>query len=157
MARGRKTKPTILKVQNGSAKKNKGRMPEGEPQRPRGYPIKPTGISREAGAEWKRVCDELDELQVLATTDRALLDVYARTYDLMLVYERELKRIGPITECMTEWGVTYKVNPAAVRIESNRKTLIRILAELGLSPTSNARLRVQGGQEEADRLTEIFG
>jgi phage terminase small subunit len=69
--RGRKSKPTYLKVLDG----NPGRRSSnpGEPQPPRRTPTCPSHLCPPAKAEWRRLAAQLTVLRVLTELDRAAL------------------------------------------------------------------------------------
>lgn len=158
MTRGRKKKPTEMKLANGSARHDPQRLNQAEPKRQRGRPRMPVGLSAAAVAEWEAVCEELDGLGVLAVTDRAILEQYARAYDAMLRYWGEVLNIGAMLSSEDLQGQTvWRANPAAREYARSRDACVKILSELGLTPTSNARLRIQEPSQSHQRMRELLG
>ena len=76
--RGRKPKPTHLKVVTGNP--GKRQVNENEPQPDLSIPVSPPHLSDEAKVEWGRVCDQLYRLKLLSDTDRASLAANAQAY-----------------------------------------------------------------------------
>ena len=76
--RGRKPKPTSLRVIEG----NPGKRPLNtrEPKPVRGAPTCPAHLSPTAKAEWKRLIGQLVELGMISLLDRAALAAYCQTY-----------------------------------------------------------------------------
>ena len=72
--RGRKPKPTQLKVLDG----NPGRRPlnDREPQPPEGAPEPPEFLDAEARAEWFRTAGVLQQMGTLSKADRAPLAAF---------------------------------------------------------------------------------
>jgi phage terminase small subunit len=77
--RGRKPKPTYLKVLEG----NPGRRPPnaGEPKPARRAPTCPSHLCPAAKAEWKRLAQQLSVLRILTELDRAALAAIAKRMD----------------------------------------------------------------------------
>jgi phage terminase small subunit len=86
--RGRKPKPTYLKILDG----NPGRRPNnpGEPQPPRRAPTCPSHLCPAAKAEWKRLAAQLTVLRILTELDRAALAAYCQAYGRWVEAERKL-------------------------------------------------------------------
>ena len=74
--RGRKPKPTRLKLIEG----NPGRRPirGDEPQPPASQPTCPAHLSPTAKAEWKRLAQSLNAIGLLTQVDRAALAAYCQ-------------------------------------------------------------------------------
>ena len=86
--RGRKPKPTALKLLEG----NPGRRPirGGEPQPPRNQPTCPAHLSPTAKAEWKRLAQSLNKMGLLTQVDRAVFSAYCQAYGRWVEAERKL-------------------------------------------------------------------
>ena len=87
--RGRKPRPTHLKVLEG----NLGRRPLnlGEPKPIRAIPTCPAHLCPSAKAEWKRLASQLHTLGILSALDRASLAAYCQAYGRWVEAERKLK------------------------------------------------------------------
>lgn len=74
--RGRRPKPTALKVLEG----NPGKRPlnRREPQPLRSIPTCPAHLSPTAKGEWKRLAGQLHRLGILSQLDRAALAAYCQ-------------------------------------------------------------------------------
>jgi phage terminase small subunit len=90
--RGRKPKPTHLKVVTGNP--GKRQINENEPQPDLSIPAPPPHLSDEAKVEWGRVCDQLYRLKLLSDIDRASLAAYAQAYGRWVQAERALAKDG---------------------------------------------------------------
>ena len=87
--RGRKPKPTRLKLIEG----NRGKRPL-NPREPRPQPKVPTcpaHLCPAAKAEWKRLARELFLLGIVMDLDRAALAAYSQAYGRWAEAERKLK------------------------------------------------------------------
>src|SRR5687768_711635 len=94
--RGRKPKPTILKVLDG----NPGKRPlnDREPQPPGGMPDRPDWLDAEAQAEWGRVTAELAMSGLLTVVDRAALAAYCTAWSRWVEAEGMVKKFGMIVK-----------------------------------------------------------
>jgi phage terminase small subunit len=87
--RGRKPKPTHLKLLEG----NPGKRPINtrEPKPEIRVPTCPAHLCPSAKAEWKRLAQQLVMLGVITELDRAVLAAYCQAYGRWVEAERKLK------------------------------------------------------------------
>jgi phage terminase small subunit len=76
--RGRKPKPTHLKLVTGNPGKRK--LNASEPMPAPALPEPPFHLGEEARTEWKRVAEDLYRLGVLTEIDRVVLAAYCQAY-----------------------------------------------------------------------------
>ena len=146
--RGRKPKPTKLKLVTG----NPGKRPlnEKEPIPKPGIPECPGHIDEEARAEWGRILPELSGMGVLARTDRAALAAYCQAWSRWVKAEGEIQKHDLVVKAP---GSGYPIQNPYLRIANTAMDFMRkFLVEFGLTPASRSRIMV-GGQEgdEADK------
>ncbi len=136
--RGRKPKPTRLKIIDG----NPGKRPirGEEPQPPKGQPSCPAHLSPTAKAEWKRLARSLTGIGLLTQADRAALAAYCQSYGRWVEAERELVE----TPVLLKTPAGYVQPSPWLAISSKQLELMaKFMAELGLTPSSRSRLAVQ--------------
>ena len=152
MTRGRKPKPAALHGLHG----NPGhRAPKADgPDLPRRAPACPKHLGPEGRAEYRRICRLLKGRGVLAETDRAVLTAYAEAWQAYVRASAEVARDGPELTSTTT-GQTY-TSPAYHRMTGAAKTMVRLAAELGLTPTARARLKVEPEAEAGDPLLDLL-
>src|SRR5262245_15207940 len=94
--RGRKPKPTVLKVLDG----NPGKRPlnEREPVAPTDEPMAPDWLDDEAKAEWGRVVVELRAMGLLSSADRAALAAYCTCWSRWVQAEVQVRKFGAIVK-----------------------------------------------------------
>ncbi|WP_417208440.1 phage terminase small subunit P27 family [Antarctobacter sp.] len=76
--RGRKPKPSGLKLVTGTDRSDRQNPSEPKPQP--ACPEPPDHLKGEARAEWDRVCGQLCALGILSQIDRAALAAYCQAY-----------------------------------------------------------------------------
>ena len=136
--RGRKPKPTRLKVIEG----NPGHRPINgrEPRPPQSQPSCPAHLSPTAKAEWKRLAQTLNKIGILTQVDRAALAAYCQSYGRWVEAERKLAE----TPVLLKTPAGYVQPSPWLAIASKQLELMaRFMAELGLTPSARSRLAIQ--------------
>ncbi len=87
--RGRKPKPTHLKLLEGNP--GKRRINPVEPKPEVRVPTCPAHLNPSAKAEWKRLAREMHVLRIISDLDRAALAAYCQAYGRWVEAERKLK------------------------------------------------------------------
>lgn len=146
--RGRRPKPTRLKVLTG----NPGKRPlnADEPKPEAAIPDAPAELSPAARAEWDRLAAELGALGMLTRLDRAALAAYCGAYALW----------AEATEAIQKYGAMIK-SPQGFPIQSpylaiaNRQAeiMMRIASEFGFTPASRSRI---SAPIESQPLFDLF-
>ena len=138
--RGRKPKPTALKVLEGDP--GKRALNIDEPQPPDGKPSCPTHLLPVAKAEWRRLCSVLHEMGVVTTVDRAALAAYCQAYARWVEAEQKLAD-GP---ALIRTPSGYVQQSPWMSIANKQMELMgRYMAELGLTPASRSRIVAEKG------------
>lgn len=129
--RGRRPKPTRVKVLTG----NPGKRPlnRNEPKPAAAIPECPDELGPVARREWDRLASELGTLKLLTMLDRAALAAYCGAYALW----------AEATEAIQKYGTMVK-SPSGYPIQSpyvsiaNRQAeiMMRIASEFGFTPAS---------------------
>jgi P27 family predicted phage terminase small subunit len=150
--RGRKPKPTLLKVLDG----NPGKRPlnDREPQPPQGVPDRPVWLDAEAQAEWDRVTGELEMMGLLSLADRAALAAYCTAWSRWVEAEAMVKKFGTIVKS-PEKGFPMK-SPYLTIADQALETMRKLMVEFGLTPSSRSRIRVPPGGDEVDELDRFL-
>jgi len=133
--RGRRPKPTRMKVLTGNP--GKRALNKNEPRPAAIVPECPPELGPLARAEWDRLAGELGTLQLLTTFDRAALAAYCGAYALW----------AEATEAIQKYGTMVK-SPSGYPIQSpyvsiaNRQAeiMMRIASEFGFTPASRSRI-----------------
>lgn len=138
--RGRKPKPTALKVLEG----NPGKRPlnEYEPVPPKGTIECPDWLEEEAKREWERLAPSLEAMGVLTTADLTAFAGYCQAYARWREAEEFISQHGSIFQ--TPSGYVQQVPQVSIA-QQNLKIMQSLCAEFGLTPATRARIIAGGG------------
>ena len=158
--RGRKPKPTHLKLVRGNP--GKRRLNGAEPVPERMLPSPPNELCADARLEWERVAGELHRIGVLSGIDRAALAAYCQAYGRWVVAERAIARMAERDQ-LTE-GLMIKTangnavqNPLVGTANKAMADLVRYAAEFGMTPSARSRINGQTGESDEPEGFAQFG
>jgi P27 family predicted phage terminase small subunit len=148
--RGRKPKPTHLKVLSG----NPGRrpLPESEPKPQPVAPPCPDWLPEEARAKWDELAPELERLGLLTAVDGPAFAMTLLHYALAVEAAKRIDKEGITT--VDERGLPRK-HPLHQVLRDHSTSFRAYLAEFGLSPSSRVRLALPGQEDEGDEYEEF--
>jgi P27 family predicted phage terminase small subunit len=151
--RGRKPKPTVLKIREGNP--GKRALNACEPTLPAGVPDRPAMLTGEAAAEWERVVPLLDEMGLVSRADRAALAAYCTAYARWVHAEEQVAKYGTIVKSPDK-GFPMK-SPYLTVADQALETMRKFMVEFGLTPSSRSRIRLPGkgtAQDEFEAFVE---
>ena len=154
MGRGRKPKPTALKLMDGDFQVHPERRNHNEPQVPEGIPACPDHLTQLAKNEWKRICKEMKTLGVLTKIERSAIEQYCTAYGEWRECLKDLEKNGRF---ITSPSGVYVENPAGRALRGHGTTCLKALIEFGMTPVSRSRLHVQKTTEENSVEKRFFG
>lgn len=143
MTRGRKPKPTNLKILYGN--QGKRALNEDEPTPDVEIPEVPPHLDEEAREEWSRIALELHTLRVLARVDRAALAAYCQAWSRWVKAEGIIAKTGEVLKS-ADTGNFYR-NPWLDVANRAMKQMHEFLVEFGMTPSSRSRIKVQPAKE----------
>ena len=154
MTRGRKPKPTHLKLIEG----NPGKRPirTGSERPATAMPDAPDHLNNTARSEWDRVAHGLHALRLLEMVDRGALAAYCVTYARWVQAERAIAEMGK--RDMLTGGLMIKTsngnaiqNPLVGTANKAMSDLVRYAAEFGMTPSARSRIiAAPPGDHETD-------
>lgn len=133
--RGRKRKPTALKILQG----NPGHraLPENEPELPPGAGEPPDHLDAVAREEWDRVAPVLTAAGVLTQGDRAVLAMYCLNWARWVHAEEMVAKSAPVLKADT--GALHP-NPYLLVSRQAQEMLVKCAAVLGLDPANRSKV-----------------
>lgn len=149
--RGRKPKPTALKVLEG----NSGKRPLNtvEPK-PTGVPECPDWLEDEAKAEWERVGTILENMGMLTSVDTTAFAGYCQAYARWREAEEFLTQHGSIVR--TPNGYLQQVPQVSIA-QTNLKIVLKFCEQFGLTPSSRSRIVADKSVDETtDEMEKLL-
>lgn len=136
MSRGRKPKPTRLKILRGNPGKRP--LPAGEPQPQRGAPPCPEFLHPIAREAWAELVPHLDRLGLLTLIDGQALACHCQAWAEFRLATEMLDAEG--RTCLAGTG-GLKPHPAIAMQRSAWKAVKDFAAVYGLDPSSRSKLK----------------
>lgn len=143
--RGRKPKPTALKVLEG----NPGKRPlnENEPKPEKIAPKCPSWLEHEAKKEWRRMSKTLEAIGVLTQVDATAFAGYCQAYARWKEAEEFLSKHGTIFK--TPSGYIQQVPQVSIA-QTYLKIMKDFCSEFGLTPAARSRISVSTTEGASD-------
>lgn len=136
MSRGRKPKPKAIKILDGSADVNPGRVNHLEPRTLEGEPDCPPGLDAIGAAKWSEIVALHRERGTLCREMAGPLTTYCEVFS-----RKEFLRNCLLLEGMFVTGThgTPIAHPALRTLEKAESMLLRLDLEFGFTPSSRSR------------------
>ena len=151
--KGRKPKPTVLKIREGNP--GKRAINHDEPNAPGSIPSCPDFLDEVAQDEWFRISEILSEMGLLSSADRAALAAYCTVYSRWVHAEEQVKKFGTIVKS-PEKCFPMK-SPYLTVADQAMETMRKFLVEFGLTPSSRSRLRGEAKKNAEDEFDTFVG
>ena len=153
MGRGRKPKPTRLKILTGNPGKSK--LDKLEPLPDVDIPPCPEDLSAAAKEEWNRITPRLKDLGLITHMDLSIITAYCQTWGDYMEAVYRVRTLGTILT--SETGKKYK-NPWITIKENSLRNLLRFASEFGLSPSARTKVKtVEHGDYDKEQMKRFFG
>jgi P27 family predicted phage terminase small subunit len=140
--RGRKPKPTRLKVLTGNPGKRPLNPAEFNPEP--AVPDCPEELGPVARREWDRLVGELAVLRLLTNLDRAALAAYCGAYALWAEAMEAIQKFGTMIKSPTGYPVQ---SPYLAIANRQAEIMMRIASEFGFTPASRSRVSIPSNAE----------
>jgi P27 family predicted phage terminase small subunit len=148
--RGRRPKPTRLKVLTG----NPGKRPLNinEPRPEAAVPECPVELGPVARREWDRLAVELSSLRILTNLDRAALAAYCGAYAMWAEATEAIQKFGTMVKSPSGYP---QQSPYVAVANRQAEIMMRIASEFGFTPASRSRIATPPNDERT--LFDILG
>lgn len=152
MARGRKPKPTVLKLIQG----NPGKRPiEHGLSATIEEPDCPAGMSAEAKAIWDEIVKELMQLRVLARVDKFQLEKYCNIVARARELQNFINKNGMTYETEGKHGMMFRIRPEMAILQNAESQIKAFAAEWGM--TAQSRVRIKADPRQPDMFDPTAG
>ena len=149
--RGRKPKPTAVKVLEGNP--GKRQLNELEPKPEKKAPKCPVWLDKEAKKEWRRISKQLEELGILTEVDMAAFAGYCKAYSRWKEAEEFISKHGTIVK--TPSGYWQQVPQVSIA-QTYLKIMIKFCEQFGLTPSSWSRIVADKGNNDVVDPMELM-
>lgn len=147
--RGRKPKPTAMKVLEGNPGKRPLNLAEPHPEKK--LPDCPDWLEDEAKAEWERLAVPLYNLGLLTELDMAAFASYCQAYARWKEAEEFISQHGSIVK--TKTGYWQQVPQISIA-RANQAMMLKAAAEFGLTPSARSRI-IAGNTKAEDAVDDM--
>ena len=156
MGRGRKPKPTMLRVLQGNP--GKRALNDQEPAYRPGAPDKPEFLDDFASEEWDRLTEMLVSARVVTKGDGGILVVACDAYSQLRQCQKFLQEKGSLSydASSVNGGTSYKPYPEVAQRNMARRQYQAALSELGLSPSSRSKVKTLPEPPKAAGAARFF-
>ncbi len=154
--KGRKPKPTALKLLAG----NPGRrpLPKHEPQPKRVMPSAPEHLSRQAAIAWGSMGVRLDRLGVLTENEPEALEELCECYAEILTLRSDIAEHGRFQTITTTAGDKVdKPRAQYTALCDASRRFQSLMNDFGLTPSSRTRVSTVLDADNADPAAAYFG
>lgn len=156
---GRRPVPTELRADS-----RVHRATRGVARARRGEPPMPTSIAMDSArvAIWRYVCDELREMNILASSDSGILTSYTMSaYTLEMVtqlLDAQVEALGAAVAYAPDSKVAGggSRNHLLAEQRAARQDVAKFASMLGLTPTSRGNLRTLGDEGEGKSAADAY-
>ena len=149
--RGRKPKPTAVKVLEGNPGKRS--LNTGEPKPEKKAPRCPSWLEEEAKKEWKRMAKQLEQLGILTEIDMAAFAGYCQAYARWKEAEEFISQHGTIVK--TPSGYWQQVPQVSIA-QTYLKILNKFCEQFGLTPSARSRITANDGDDKQSDEMELL-
>lgn len=148
--RGRKPKPTALKMAEGNP--GKRALNRNEPQPDGRMPICPSHLSAPAKTEWKRIAKALHAAGLLTVVDRGALAAYCQCYGRWVEAEQRLAETPALIKAPSGY---VQQSPWLGVVNKQMELMGRYMAELGITPASRSRIALPDAMKQGRQINNI--
>ncbi|MBR1443116.1 MAG: phage terminase small subunit P27 family [Firmicutes bacterium] len=147
--RGRKPKPTAMKILEGNPSRRA--LNENEPKPHTAVSDCPEWLEDEAKAEWARMGGILEDMGVLTEVDTTAFAGYCQAYARWKEAEEFLSQHGSIIR--TPNGYLQQVPQVSIA-QTNLKIMLKFCEQFGLTPSARSRIVANKSIEETTDAME---
>ena len=142
--KGRKPKPTAIKILEGNP--GKRQLNTSEPMPLKKAPKCPAWLNIEAKKEWRRLAKQLEDLGLLTTIDMAAFAGYCQAFARWKEAEEFISKHGTIVK--TPSGYWQQVPQVSIA-QTYLKIMNKFCEQFGLTPSARSRIITDSGRQDA--------
>jgi P27 family predicted phage terminase small subunit len=136
--RGRKPKPTALKLVTGNPGRRK--LPTHEAKPTRVVPSPPAHLSEGALTAWGSLASRLDRLGLLTELDAMALEQLAENYAEIVALREDISANGRTQIVKTQTDTVERSRPQVSMLSDAERRFRGMMCEFGLTPSARSRV-----------------
>ena len=153
--KGRKPKPTNLKVLEGNPGQRK--LNDNEPKPQNKAPDPPLWLDEVARAEWLKLAPVMERIGLLTEADEIIMANLCQEYSDILKYRKVLAEDGATYQHTNVKGEANTVTrPEAILLYKAQQMLKAYCVELGLTPSARSRIVLPGADESGNEMEQLL-
>ena len=149
--RGRKPKPTTVKMLEGNP--GNRNISTSEPKPDKKAPRCPGWLEEEAKKEWKRMAKQLEQLGILTEIDMAAFAGYCQAYARWKEAEEYISEHGAVMKAPS--GYCQQVPQVSIA-QTYLKIMNRFCEQFGLTPSARSRIVTDNGENKESDTMEFL-
>lgn len=149
--RGRKPKPTILKLAHGNPGQHA--LSRDEPVPPQSVPAKPDYLDAHASKVWDRVLKDLQAMRILSGADVETIAAFCVAASDLRRGVKALQEEGDFLT--TDKGYAMR-HPASALVSDASRRIDRHGESLGLNPSARSRIVAPGGKDSLEEFKKFL-
>ena len=148
--KGPRPKSTATRKLTGEGKTHPERINKNEPVAPSGAPDMPEHLDAIGADKWRHLMWLFEEMGMLNKADGDLIEAYCVTYSGFRKALESVNRTGQVLILKSDEGksVEARRNPFSVELHKYMDRMAKLLAEMGLTPSSRSRVVATPKQED---------
>ena len=153
--KGRKPKPTNLKIIEGNPGQRK--LNQSEPKPKNKAPDCPLWLDEVAREEWNRLAPEMERIGLLTMVDGWIFANACQEYSDILKYRKVMAEEGATyTHTNVKGEKNVVTRPEAILLYKAQQMLKAYCAELGLTPSARGRMQLPGEEETDNKMEQLL-
>lgn len=160
--RGRKQKPTELKILEGNPGKRSGSLEKDASRLVSDLPEVPDHLDDIAKGEWERLASGMNNLGILDEVDRSQFAAYCVSYSIWVRATKALNAAAQLDP--EEGGLVIKTkngnaiqDPLVGIANTAARDMLKFAEQFGLTPSARARLGITLGKKKQSKFEGLIG
>ena len=136
----------------GADLKNPHRFKDEIPKTIKEEPIRPDHLDGQASEEWERLEKLMRAAGLWSATYQVSIELYVESYSNYRTALKAIRRYGHAIKAGTssDGTVIWKRNPVSVELHKYKEETLKLLIELGLTPSARSRVSISSQEIEDD-------
>ena len=154
--KGRKPKPREIQIAEGRHLKNPQRFKDEVPATSTDEPTKPEHLEGMASEAWDSIEKVMRTAGLWSATYQVTIELYCETYANYRMAVQIVKKHGQAFAWDEGGKLKTSRNPFSVELHKYKEETLKLLTELGLTPSSRSRIALQKDIDDKDDFLQLL-